>query len=229
MSNSVQLGGMSEVARLREAARRWVSAPASAPSFPHRAIAQTLRGRRGVAVIDQNISIGRAGSCSPRSPRPWSERGAAFALLRRRLGGGASPRRVRPDRCRPAPGASDGDGAGPRPHLLFTEQEHARSAAPRDRAGRKAVEKAMTTREIFKASRTSRGRSTSPRHRLCGGCGGLSRCAFSQGDRPERRVRQRRRLPDPAGRLPFSPSAVLFYTAMACARAGPGIRDALDS
>ncbi|HXQ21740.1 MAG TPA: hypothetical protein VN812_08700 [Candidatus Acidoferrales bacterium] len=62
MSNSFSTVGKAEVARLRAQGEKiGLLRLRMIRPFPHREIARLLAGRRGVAVIDQNISIGKGG------------------------------------------------------------------------------------------------------------------------------------------------------------------------
>jgi pyruvate ferredoxin oxidoreductase alpha subunit len=91
--------------------------------FPHGEIARLLAGRRAVAVIDQNISVGKGG--------------ILFAEVASALGRGAPPlvsfngglggRRFRSsefDLIATALHVAEESGGSAEPHLLFTETEY---------------------------------------------------------------------------------------------------------
>lgn len=123
MSNSSSSTGKVEVERLRRRGvrigllRLRVIRP-----FPHAAIAAALRGRRAVAVIDQNLSVGKGG--------------ILFAEIASALAGGAPPllsfvgalggRRFRGgefDQIAAALERAAAEGGSAEPHLLFSEAE----------------------------------------------------------------------------------------------------------
>ncbi len=124
MSNSFSTVGKAEVARLRERGekvgllRLRVIRP-----FPHQEITWLLNGRRAVAVIDQNISIGKGGIL-------FAEVASALRALESppvlSFIGGLGGRRFRSeefDQIVAALHRAEYDGASPEPQLLFTSGE----------------------------------------------------------------------------------------------------------
>jgi len=62
MTNSFAATGKAEVKRLRQQGKRIGLARLRViRPFPHAEIQRVLRGRKGVAVVDQNISVGKGG------------------------------------------------------------------------------------------------------------------------------------------------------------------------
>ncbi|MFN8546024.1 MAG: pyruvate synthase [Candidatus Binatia bacterium] len=125
MSNSFSTVGKAEVDRLRAAGvrigllRLRVIRP-----FPHAEIARLLAGRRAVAVIDQNLSIGKGGILFAEVASALAGR-PALPLLS--FVGGLGGRRFRSeefDRIAAALCEAEGTGGSPQPQLLFTEGEY---------------------------------------------------------------------------------------------------------
>jgi len=126
MSNSFSTIGKAEVERMRaQGARVGLLRLRLVRPFPHAAIARALAGRRAVAVIDQNLSVGKGGIffaevasalCGMPSPPPL----LSFV-------GGLGGRRFRSeefDQIAAALRAAEHTGGSAEPHLLFTEGEH---------------------------------------------------------------------------------------------------------
>jgi len=125
MSNSFSTAGKAEVTRLRERGERvGLLRLRLIRPFPHEEIARALDGRRGVAVIDQNISVGKGGilfaevasALYGRSPTPL----VSFI-------GGLGGRRFRSeefDQMLAALHAAADTGGSSAPHLLFTASEY---------------------------------------------------------------------------------------------------------
>jgi pyruvate ferredoxin oxidoreductase alpha subunit len=127
MTNSFASMGKAEIRRLRgEGKKIGLARLRLIRPFPHREIQRVLRGRKGVAVIDQNISVGKGGIL-------FSEIASALYGLRdrppvlRSFIGGLGGRRFRPGEFevmltkleRPA----DDPEETTRPVLLFTADE----------------------------------------------------------------------------------------------------------
>jgi len=69
MTNSFSSMAKAEIKRLREKGNRiGLARLRMIRPFPHEEIQRILRGRKGVAVIDQNISVGKGGILLARSP-----------------------------------------------------------------------------------------------------------------------------------------------------------------
>jgi pyruvate ferredoxin oxidoreductase alpha subunit len=125
MSNSFSTAGKAEVARLREQGepvgllRLRLIRP-----FPHEEIARQLTGRRAVAVIDQNISIGKGGILFAEVASAL--RGATAPPLLSFIGG-LGGRRFRSeefDQIVAALRIAPTSGGSAEPHLLYTEIEY---------------------------------------------------------------------------------------------------------
>jgi pyruvate ferredoxin oxidoreductase alpha subunit len=127
MTNSFASMGKAEIRRLRSAGKKvGLARLRMLRPFPHDDLQRVLRGRKGVAVIDQNISIGKGGIL-------FSEIAAAlYGLIDRppvllSFIGGLGGRRFRPGEFdvmlekmeNPVETAT----AMARPHLLFTAAE----------------------------------------------------------------------------------------------------------
>jgi pyruvate ferredoxin oxidoreductase alpha subunit len=127
MSNSFSTVGRAEVARLRAAGHRiGLLRLRLIRPFPHAEIAQLLAGRRAVAVVDQNLSIGKGGilfaevASAVRGP-------TAPALVS--FVGGLGGRRFRSadfDAIASRLKAAASDGGSATPDLLFSEAEYGR-------------------------------------------------------------------------------------------------------
>jgi pyruvate ferredoxin oxidoreductase alpha subunit len=124
MSNSFSSIGKAEVARLRERGEKiGLLRLRLIRPFPHREIARLLGGRRAVAVIDQNLSVGKGGILFAEVASAL--RGAAPPLVSFIAGLGG--RRFRPgdfDHIAAALREAEGGGGSPEPHLLFGEDEY---------------------------------------------------------------------------------------------------------
>jgi pyruvate ferredoxin oxidoreductase alpha subunit len=125
MSNSFSTVGKAEVTRLRERGvkvgllRLRVIRP-----FPHAAIAQLLSGRRAVAVIDQNISVGKGGIlfAEVKSALPTCAAPPMVSFI-----GGLGGRRFRSeefDQITLALREAENTGGSCEPHLLYTAAEY---------------------------------------------------------------------------------------------------------
>jgi pyruvate ferredoxin oxidoreductase alpha subunit len=124
MSNSFSTVGKAEVARLRQQGEKvGLLRLRLVRPFPHAEIARLLAGRRGVAVIDQNLSVGRGGiffaeiASALRQPCP-----PLLSFI-----GGLGGRRFRSaefDRMLAALREAEHTGGSCEPHLLFTEPEY---------------------------------------------------------------------------------------------------------
>jgi pyruvate ferredoxin oxidoreductase alpha subunit len=125
MSNSFSTVGKAEVARLRERGEKvGLLRLRLIRPFPHQEIAWLLGGRRAVAVIDQNISIGKGGILFAEVASALRPRDAPPLLS---FIGGLGGRRFRSeefDQILAALRAAEADGASPEPHLLFTATEY---------------------------------------------------------------------------------------------------------
>jgi len=125
MSNSFSTIGRAAVARLRQRGEKiGLLRLRLLRPFPHAEIAARLEGRRAVAVIDQNISVGKGG--------------ILFAEVASALRGGTAPpllsyvgglggRRFRSeefDQIAAALHGAEHDGGSPEPRLLFTAGEY---------------------------------------------------------------------------------------------------------
>ena len=127
MTNSFASMGKAEIKRLRGAGKKvGLARLRMIRPFPHEAIQRLLAGRKGVAVIDQNISVGKGGIL-------FSEIASALYCLNNRppvllsFVGGLGGRRFRQDEFAgmlaklEEPTESTLEMA--RPHLLFTGEE----------------------------------------------------------------------------------------------------------
>ncbi|HLK10777.1 MAG TPA: pyruvate synthase [Candidatus Binatia bacterium] len=125
MSNSFSTVGKAEVGRLRAAGERiGLLRLRLIRPFPHGEIARLLTGRRAVAVIDQNLSVGKGGILFAEVASALRGPGAPPLVS---FVGGLGGRRFRSDefdliadRLRVA--VTEGGSA--EPHLLFSEAEH---------------------------------------------------------------------------------------------------------
>ena len=124
MSDSFSTMGKAEVARLRAHGERiGLLRLRLIRPFPHQEIAWLLTGRRSVAVIDQNISIGKGGILFAEVASALA--GAAPPLLSFVTGLGG--RRFRPgefDLIVAALHQAEQEGGSAEPHLLFTNSEY---------------------------------------------------------------------------------------------------------
>jgi pyruvate ferredoxin oxidoreductase alpha subunit len=125
MSNSFSTVGRAEVARLRAAGERiGLLRLRLLRPFPAAEIARVLAGRRAVAVVDQNLSVGRGGILFAEvasALRP----AAAPPLVS--FVGGLGGRRFRSadfDAIAAVLRAAARDGGSPEPRLLFSEAEY---------------------------------------------------------------------------------------------------------
>jgi pyruvate ferredoxin oxidoreductase alpha subunit len=124
MSNSFSSVGKAEVRRLREQGirigllRLRVLRP-----FPHAAVASALAGRRAVAVIDQNLSVGKGGILfSEIASVAAGAKGPSLLSFVGALGG----RRFRSGEFEQIAAALEraaAEGGSPEPHLLFSAAE----------------------------------------------------------------------------------------------------------
>jgi pyruvate ferredoxin oxidoreductase alpha subunit len=125
MSNSFSTVGKAEVARLREhGAKVGLLRLRLIRPFPHEEIAQLLSGRRAVAVIDQNISIGKGGIlfAEVKSALPTCAAPPLVSFI-----GGLGGRRFRSeefDLILAALREAEGSGGSSQPNLLYTEAEY---------------------------------------------------------------------------------------------------------
>jgi pyruvate ferredoxin oxidoreductase alpha subunit len=126
MSNSFSSTGKAEVQRLRERGvkigllRLRVVRP-----FPHAAIAAALSGRRAVAVIDQNLSVGKGGILFAEVASALCAAPAPPLLS---FVGGLGGRRFRHGDFEQITAALERaavEGGSPQPHLLFSGDEDA--------------------------------------------------------------------------------------------------------
>ena len=135
MSNSFSTVGRAEVARLRAAGERvgLLRLRVLRP-FPHAEIARLLAGRRAVAVLDQNLSVGKGG--------------ILFAEVASALVGGGPPllsfvgglggRRFRPeefDQILASLRRAASEGGSATPHLLYSQAEYEQMLAMLRTAG----------------------------------------------------------------------------------------------
>lgn len=127
MTNSFASMGKAEVKRLRSEGKKiGLARLRLIRPFPHREIQRVLRGRKGVAVIDQNISVGKGGIL-------FSEIASALYGLTDRPGvlrsfiGGLGGRRFRPGEfdaiLAKLETPTDDPEETTRPILLFTGEE----------------------------------------------------------------------------------------------------------
>jgi len=126
MSNSFSTIGRAEVARLRDRGLRiGLLRLRLLRPFPHVAIARALAGRRAVAVIDQNLSVGKGGILFAEVASALCGMHSPPALLS--FVGGLGGRRFRSeefDQIAAALARATQDGGSAEPHLLFTAAEH---------------------------------------------------------------------------------------------------------
>ena len=127
MSNSSSTIGKAEVDRLRAAGERvGLLRLRLVRPFPHAEIARLLRGRRAVAVIDQNLSIGKGGILFAEVASALAGPGAPALVS---VVGGLGGRRFHSeefDRIVAALHAAEGTGGSAEPILLYTEPEYRR-------------------------------------------------------------------------------------------------------
>ena len=127
MTNSFSSMAKAELKRLREKGKRvGLARLRMIRPFPHEEIQRILRGRKGVAVIDQNISVGKGGIL-------FSEIASALYPLHDRppvllsFIGGLGGRRFRPGEfagmVHKMETAGENAAEMARPHLLFTGEE----------------------------------------------------------------------------------------------------------
>jgi pyruvate ferredoxin oxidoreductase alpha subunit len=125
MSNSLSTVGRAEVARLRAAGHRLgLLRLRLVRPFPHAEIARLLAGRRAVAVIDQNLSVGKGGILFAEVASAVA--GPAAPPLLSFVGGlgGRGFRRDDFDLIAARLRAAEADGGCAEPHLLFSEAEY---------------------------------------------------------------------------------------------------------
>jgi len=136
MSNSFSTVGKAEVARLRARGEKiGLLRLRMIRPFPHAEIAKCLAGRRAVAVIDQNLSVGKGGIL-------FSEIASALqgqpAPPLRSFVGGLGGRRFRSeefDQIVAALRDAEVTGGSPLPHLLYSEDEYRQIVATLRTAG----------------------------------------------------------------------------------------------
>jgi pyruvate ferredoxin oxidoreductase alpha subunit len=127
MTNSFASMGKAEIKRMRNAGKKiGLARLRLVRPFPHEDLQRVLRGRKGVAVVDQNISVGKGGIL-------FSEIASALYGLRDRppvllsFIGGLGGRRFRPGEFDGIFGKMENptDSAieMAQPHLLFTGEE----------------------------------------------------------------------------------------------------------
>ena len=127
MTNSFASMGKAEIKRLRQRGRKvGLARLRLIRPFPHQELQRVLGGRKGVAVVDQNISVGKGGIL-------FSEIASALYPLNDRppvllsFIGGLGGRRFRPAEFdgmlarMESPSETPAETA--RPHLLFTDEE----------------------------------------------------------------------------------------------------------
>jgi pyruvate ferredoxin oxidoreductase alpha subunit len=125
MSNSFSTVGKAEIGRLRATGEKiGLLRLRLIRPFPHGEIACVLAGRRAVAVIDQNLSVGKGGILFAEVASALRGPGAPPLVS---FIGGLGGRRFRSDEfdliaARLRTAASDGGSA--EPHLLFSETEY---------------------------------------------------------------------------------------------------------
>jgi len=125
MSNSFSTTGKGEVERLRARGEKvGLLRLRLLRPFPHELIARLLAGRRAVAVIDQNISVGKGGILFAEIASALYGRGGP--PLRSVIGGlgGRRFRSVEFDQILAALRDTELSGGSPEPWLLFSESEH---------------------------------------------------------------------------------------------------------
>jgi pyruvate ferredoxin oxidoreductase alpha subunit len=125
MSNSFSTAGKAEVTRLRERGERvGLLRLRLIRPFPHEEIARALAGRRGVAVIDQNISVGKGGILFAEVASALYGRSAPPLVS---FIGGLGGRRFRSeefDQMLATLHTAADTGGSSAPHLLFTAGEY---------------------------------------------------------------------------------------------------------
>ena len=125
MTNSFSTIGKAEVARLRQRGEKvGLLRLRLIRPFPHAAIARLLSGRRAVAVIDQNISVGKGGIlfAEVKSALPTCAAPPMVSFI-----GGLGGRRFRSaefDQIFAALRDAENSGGSYEPHLLYTAAEY---------------------------------------------------------------------------------------------------------
>lgn len=125
MSNSFSTAGKAEVTRLRRGGEKvGLLRLRLIRPFPHAAIARLLSGRRAVAVIDQNISVGKGGIlfAEVKSALPTCAAPPMVSFI-----GGLGGRRFRSeefDQILTALRAAENTGGSYEPQLLYTAAEY---------------------------------------------------------------------------------------------------------
>jgi len=141
MSNSFSTVGKAEVTRLRAQGERiGLLRLRLIRPFPHQELARLLTGRRAVAVIDQNISIGKGGILFAEVASALRGAGAPALLS---FVGGLGGRRFRSgefDLIAAALRDAETSGGSTEPHLLFSESEYRQMLDMLRIAGRAAPE-----------------------------------------------------------------------------------------
>ncbi len=124
MSNSFSTIGKAEVGRLRAAGEKvGLLRLRMIRPFPHAEIQWLLDGRRAVAVIDQNLSVGKGGILFAEVASALTGRSSPPLLS---FIGGLGGRRFRSeefDQILLALRAAEATGGSPEPHLLYSAQE----------------------------------------------------------------------------------------------------------
>jgi pyruvate ferredoxin oxidoreductase alpha subunit len=125
MSNSFSTVGRAELARLRAAGRRvGLLRLRLLRPFPHGEVARVLAGRRAVAVVDQNLSVGKGGILFAEVASAVHGPGAPPLIS---FVGGLGGRRFRSadfDLIAARLRAAETEGGSAAPHLLFSESEY---------------------------------------------------------------------------------------------------------
>jgi pyruvate ferredoxin oxidoreductase alpha subunit len=127
MTNSFASMGKAEIKRLRQKDKKiGLARLRMIRPFPHEELQRVLRGRKGVAVVDQNISVGKGGIL-------FSEIASALYPLADRppvllsFIGGLGGRRFRPGEfdgmLAKMENPTESAAETARPHLLFTGEE----------------------------------------------------------------------------------------------------------
>jgi pyruvate ferredoxin oxidoreductase alpha subunit len=125
MSNSFSTVGKAEVTRLRERGEKvGLLRLRLIRPFPHAEIARVLAGRRAVAVIDQNLSVGKGGIlfAEVASALPGAAAPPLLSFI-----GGLGGRRFRSeefDQILAALREAEGSGGSREAHLLYSETEY---------------------------------------------------------------------------------------------------------
>jgi pyruvate ferredoxin oxidoreductase alpha subunit len=125
MTNSFSTVGKAEVARLRQRGEKvGLLRLRLIRPFPHAAVARLLGGRRAVAVIDQNISVGKGGIlfAEVKSALPTCAAPPMVSFI-----GGLGGRRFRSeefDQIFTALRDAENTGGSYEPHLLYTAAEY---------------------------------------------------------------------------------------------------------